>query len=159
MPAQKIDIKRITDHLIDAKYTQADDIYPVLNTDTDEVVLVPVRDKFVINQDKLYYHLSCKMFAIENSAYQDILLALNLPSIDNQVITDKYCAERFDVMINNAVGELDYNAVFIAITGKNLSTKRLLQSLVDHNSLLALLTELGFFKHEKDIDSSISVSN
>ena len=51
------------------------------------------------------------------------------------------------------------NQGFIAITGENVSTKRLLQSLADHNSLLALLTELGFFKHEKDIDSSISVSN
>lgn len=107
-------------------------IHPVLNIDTNQIVLLPVSDAFVIKQGALYYHMSCKMFAITDIAYQEVLQNILTPCEQLPLATQHYfiiqCKEQSDDNLP-ALSDEGYEMVYRLLKDSGYSTKDMLQNL------------------------------
>lgn len=54
----------------------------VLNADTRRIVMLPLANKAVIEQNKVYHHLSTNIPAIDDQSYQTLATLLALPAVD-----------------------------------------------------------------------------
>lgn len=103
----------------------------VLNTDTCRIVMLPLANKGVINQGKVFHHLSTNIPAIDDLSYQALVELLDLPSADIN-LTRNYFVERCLNFVGEdkpLVSSKGYGFIFSLLSDAGFNLKCMLERL------------------------------
>lgn len=103
----------------------------VLNIDTRRIVMLPLANEVVINQGKVFHHLSTNIPAIDDLSYQALVELLDLPSADIN-LTRNYFVERCLNFVGEdkpLVSSKGYGFIFYLLSDAGFDLKCMLERL------------------------------
>lgn len=140
-------------------------ILPVLNTDTNRIVMLPLANKVVIKQGSIIHHLSCNVPAIDDESYQALIEPLGIVAVNDDQFTCDYFVNRcldFKCEDKPVVSRKGYEIAF-GILSKTMNIKSMLEDLKNiildwyEEDTAKVLARIGYPSPFSDDDTELSI--